>query len=94
MTLILQFIPQYLSIICNSLRIRLGLVVWCSIKRFNKDDAWLSIGDIGTWQNGIILYSMHEKVLINTYNKFWFKKCEKNVTDVSKGKPKEMTFPS
>ena len=77
MTLILQFIQQYLGIICNSLRIRLGLVVGCSIKRFNKDDAWLSMGDIGTWQNGIILYRMHEKILINTYEQVLVKKVWK-----------------
>ena len=28
---------------------------------FNKEDAWLSIGDIGTWENGIILYNMPER---------------------------------
>ena len=28
---------------------------------FNKEYVWLSIGDTGTWQNGIILYSVDEK---------------------------------
>ena len=53
------------------------------------EDAWLSIGDIGTWHNGITLYSMHEKAYMNIYmNNFWLKKCEKGVTGVRKGKTK------
>ena len=34
---------------------------------FKKEDVWLSIGDNGTWQNGIMLHSMQEKALMNIY---------------------------
>ena len=51
-------------------------------------------GDIGTWQNHIILYSMHEKAQMNTYQQFLVEKVRNNVTDVRKGKTKKRGFPS
>ena len=33
-----------------------------------------SIGEIGTWQNCIILHGMHEKPYINTYEQFLVEK--------------------
>ena len=59
---------------------------------FNKDDAWLSIGDIGTWQNGIILYSMHEKAWINTYEQFLIEKVWKKCALCQKRKNKGKEF--
>ena len=59
---------------------------------FNKGDVCFSIGDIGTWQNGIILYSMHEKAFMNTYEQFLVEKVWKKLTDVRKGKSKERSF--
>ena len=50
--------------------------------------------DMGTWQNDISLYSMHEKDQMNTYEQFLVEKVCKNVTDVRKGKTKKRGFPS
>ena len=61
---------------------------------FHKEDVWLSVGDTGTWQNSIILSSMHEKAKVNTYEQWKIKKLWKSVTDVRKGKTKERNFPS
>ena len=37
---------------------------------------------------------MNNGLLTKAYEQFWFKKGEKSVTDVRKGKTKERSFPS
>ena len=49
-------------------------------------------GDIGTWQNDIILHSMHEKAQMNTYEQFLVEKVHNNVTDVRKKKQRKGVF--
>ena len=57
-----------------------------------KDDVWLSIGDNGTWQSGIILYKMHEKAWMNTYEQSLVEKEWKSCNWYQKGKTKK-SFP-
>ena len=58
----------------------------------NKEDALLSIGDIGTWKNGIILCIMHEKAKMNTYEEFLVEKGWKKCNWCQKRKNKEKEF--
>ena len=59
---------------------------------FNKEDVWLSIGDTGTSQNGIIWYSMHEKAKMNTYEQLLVEKVWKKCNWCQKRKNKGKEF--
>ena len=58
----------------------------------NKEDVWLSIGDIGTWKNGITLYSMHEKAQMNTYEHLLIEKVWKKCNWCQKKKQRKGVF--
>ena len=49
-------------------------------------------GDIGTWQNDIILYNMHEEAQMNTYEQFFGWKSVQKCNWCQKRKNKEKGF--